>query len=303
MKNVGAENKDGGGVKQARPEIDRRELRRILTESIPADKIVWSAKVKALEREEREGTWRIVFEGDKEERARAPRDCGFTLVVGADGAFSKARSSVLSAKRPNFAGVGVFDMAIPDAEHTAPEVYKIVNRGNIFAHREGIRLALQQLGDGSIGVYVLFRTERSDWAEQQGCDTRSLEEVKRRLLGSGGLLDGWADLLRMAVENCEGAVTARSLFQLPVGFRWEHVPGVTLVGDAAHLMTPYAGEGVNVALEDAMRLAQRIVDAVRGNGSGRVLVDVLDNAVREYEGEMWARAEKVARLTDELTKL
>ena len=302
MKNVGAENKDGGGVKQARPEIDRKQLRRILTESVPADRIVWGAKVKALEREKREGTWRVVFEeGGKAEPT--PQGRGFTLVVGADGAFSKVRSSVLSATRPEYAGVGVFDMASPDAEHTAPEVYKVVNRGNIFAHREGVRLALQQLGDGSIGVYALFRTERTDWAEKQGYDTRNLEEVKRRLLGSGGLLDGWADLLRMAVRNCEGTVTVRSLFQLPVGFRWEHVPGVTLIGDAAHLMTPYAGEGVNVALEDAMRLAQRIVDAVRGNGSGRVVADVLDNAVREYEGEMWVRAEKVARLTDELTKL
>ncbi|KAK3989593.1 putative tetracycline resistance protein from transposon protein [Cladorrhinum sp. PSN332] len=299
LKNVGAENKDGPGVREARPEIDRARLRQFLTESVPAENIAWGAKVKSLEREAREGTWRVKFDNDGEKQDEG----GFTLVVGADGAFSKVRSTVLSVKRPEFAGIGEYDLAMPDAEHKAPELYKAVNRGSIFAHKEGIRLALQQLGDGSIGIYVLFRTERSDWAEREGFDTKNLDEVKKSLLAPGGLLDGWADLLRQSVERCEGQVTTRSLYQLPVGFRWEHAPGVTLVGDAAHLMTPYAGEGVNVALEDSMRLAQGIVDAVRGNGGGRVLADVLDNALREYEGEMWVRAEKVAKLTDELTKL
>ncbi|KAK4159464.1 putative tetracycline resistance protein from transposon protein [Cladorrhinum sp. PSN259] len=298
LKHVGAENKDGPGVKQARPEIDRARLRQLLTESVPAENIVWGAKLKSLKKEVREGTWRISFEGDDRES-----EGGFALVVGADGAFSKVRSTVLSAKRPDFVGIGIYDMVIPNAEHNAPEVSKAVNRGNIFAHKEGIRVAVQQLGDGSMGIYVLFRTERSDWAERVGFDTEDSEEVKKTLLGKGGLLDGWAVTLRQAIERCEGKVTTRSLYQLPVGFRWEHVPGVTLVGDAAHLMTPYSGEGVNVALEDSMRLAQGIVDAVRGNGGGRVLVDVLDNAVREFEGEMWVRSEKVARLTDELTKL
>ncbi|KAK4228293.1 putative tetracycline resistance protein from transposon protein [Podospora fimiseda] len=269
LKNVGAENHDGPGVKQARPEIDRAKLRQFQTESVPAQNIVWGARVKSLEKEAREGgTWRIIFyDGNRKSEG------GFTLAIGANGAFSKVRSTVLSVRQPDFAGIGVYDMIIPEPEKKAPEVYKAVNRGNIFAHKEGIRLALQQLGDGSIGIY------------RQGFNTKDLEEVKKRLLAPGGLLDGWAGVLREAIE------------------RWEHVSGVTLVGDATHLMTLYAGEGVNVAFEDSMRLAQGIVDAVRGNGGGRVLVDVLDNAVREYEGEMWVRAEKAARLTDELTKL
>ena len=44
----------------------------------------------------------------------------------------------------------------------------------------------------------------------------------------------------------------RKMWMLPVGVTWESRPGVTLLGDAAHLITPYAGVGVNVAMVDAL---------------------------------------------------
>lgn len=42
---------------------------------------------------------------------------------------------------------------------------------------------------------------------------------------------------------------------LPVGFKWERKTNVTLIGDAAHVMSPFAGKGVNMTMYDDLNLA------------------------------------------------
>ncbi|KAK3946465.1 hypothetical protein QBC46DRAFT_402824 [Diplogelasinospora grovesii] len=286
-----------GGLSDQRPEIDRSELRRILTESLPAGMIRWGYH---LEQVDGDGT--LVFKDGTTET-------GFDLVVGADGAWSKVRA-LLSDQRPIFSGVGMIEMGIPDAQQTAPEVYRVVNRGNVFAYAEGRKLAVQQMGDGSINVYAGFRADDENWAKTCGYDPTNLAETQKALLREGGLYGDWHPTLKEAMQRATVKCIPRSLYQLPVGFRWEHREGVTVMGDAAHLMTPFAGEGVNLALQDAVSLAKLIIDAVQKGKGGKAkeekgdgdVKEGLDEAVREYEEEMWPRAGKVARLTDDLTK-
>jgi 2-polyprenyl-6-methoxyphenol hydroxylase-like FAD-dependent oxidoreductase len=77
-----------------------------------------------------------------------------------------------------------------------------------------------------------------------------------------------------------------------VGCKWEHKKGFTLIGDAASLMTPFAGEGVNKAMKDSLELAELIGKSQDPNDDL-----TLDQAVLLYEQLMFPRAEKIQAMT------
>ena len=70
----------------------------------------------------------------------------------------------------------------------------------------------------------------------------------------------------------------RPLLACPPNQHWEPKPNVTLIGDAAHVMPPYAGEGVNMAMLDALMLSKLLLSEKSSSG-----------AIATYEAEMFAR--------------
>ena len=107
---------------------------------------------------------------------------------------------------------------------------------------------------------------------------------------------GWAPWLRALVEHADAAaVYPRPLYVLPVGHRWAHVSGATVLGDAAHLMSPFSGAGANLAMLDALELGLALVEVV-AQGKGQSVADI-DAAVAEWEERMWAMAGRVAQVS------
>ncbi|MEV7811692.1 NAD(P)/FAD-dependent oxidoreductase [Streptomyces flaveolus] len=260
-----AEPDDGTG---GRPEIDRGDLRDLLLGSLPAGTVRWDAKVTGA-RPLDGGRHRVTLADGTE----------FTtdVLVGADGAWSRVRPLV-SAARPAFSGVSFVEVDLREADVRHPVSAEVVGGGMLFALGPGRGFLAHRETDGSLHVYAAV-VAPEDWLD--GIDFTDTEAAKAAVLKE---FDGWDASLRALVADADGALVPRRIHALPAGHRWERVPGVTLLGDAAHLMSPFAGEGANLALIDGAELGLALA-AHPGD---------TEAALAAYESRMFPRAEASA---------
>ncbi|MEV4253542.1 NAD(P)/FAD-dependent oxidoreductase [Spirillospora sp. NPDC049652] len=268
-----------GPDERANPEIDRGQLRDLLLGSLD---VQWGRSVTKVLPTPREGV-AVQFEDGRQET--------FDLVVGADGAWSRVRPAVSSAT-PHYTGITAVESSLDGLDTRHPDLARLVGDGSLAVYGVNRSLVAQRNSGGHVKVYARFRAPL-DWhtgpERNSGLDGRSgldlaadVEGVRSTLLA---LFDGWAapvlELLRRAT-----AFVHRPLYVLPQGHTWSHVPGVTLLGDAAHLMPPL-GVGANLAMLEGAELAEAIA----------VGHDELDDAVRAFEERMWPRAGRWSEMT------
>ncbi|KAF1975736.1 FAD/NAD(P)-binding domain-containing protein, partial [Bimuria novae-zelandiae CBS 107.79] len=258
----------------SRPEIDREWLMKITYGALPEGSVRWGMKLHAVVPHPADSTKHDLHFAD------GSIDDGYDLVVGGDGAWSKVRN-LLTDVKPQYSGISVIELWHNDLQ-SEPWLLNYVGAGSCFAFSEGRAIISQRQGDGTLRTYACLRVPETfiaecgiDWENK---DT-ALEQFIDRHFGQV------APDLRRLVALCTDKLVPRALYELPIGFSYPHRAGVTLIGDAAHVMTPFAGVGVNVGMTDALVLAKEIVASWNGKKT-------LDEAMSGYDEELWPRAKK-----------
>ncbi|WP_251040549.1 NAD(P)/FAD-dependent oxidoreductase [Chryseobacterium sp. ISL-6] len=273
------EHDSGSFHDEDRPEIDRAPLRKILLETLEPETVIWDSQFFSMENQE--DGWILHFKNGKSYYA--------DIVIAADGANSKIRSYITDVQAI-YSGVTIIEGNIYNAQMNVPKLWELVDGGKIFAMDEEKTLLFSTKADGTLTFYTGCKVNET-WAQESGIDFSNKEQIFEWFKKE---YETWNEIWQELFETNDSSFVVRPQYHYPLDQTWETLPNLTMLGDAAHRMPPYAGEGVNMAMQDAYELAECLTDGKSKD---------VQTALSCYEKQMQTRASEVTKITLDNTVL
>ena len=259
------------GNEYFRPEIDRGPLRNMLLESLQPETVIWNSHFISMEKQN-EG-WLLHFKNSSSAYA--------DIIIAADGANSKIRPYITDIKA-FYSGITMLEGNVHDPQKEAPHIYALLNGGKLMAFGNTKNLLMGLKGTGDLSFFASFKTDEN-WAINSGLDFSD----KTQMLGwFKKAYSEWDNIWHELFENAATSFIARPIYCMPLDQTWKALPNLTMLGDAAHVMPPFAGEGANMAMLDALELSDCFCNE---NFSD------IQTAIASYENQMRKRAAAAAQ--------